>query len=132
AMSVRRCLGGLNGDSVLTQNFDCCVGDRFAGLDRNQKNIARAAGTFLGHNSNVCDKQEPTVLNVADRSLLVGVPAARDQKEKTPLGSAIGGFTQLLGKIERRIVGFPFVLERDWLVLNCDARDVFLVEQMGI
>ena len=37
----------------------------------------------------------------------------------------------MLGKLERRIVCFPFVLERDALLLERDARNVFLVEDFG-
>src|SRR6476469_6089840 len=38
----------------------------------------------------------------------------------------------MLGKIERRIVCFPFVLECDALLLERDAGNVFLVEQVGV
>src|SRR5262249_33126197 len=37
----------------------------------------------------------------------------------------------MLGKIERRIVCFPFVLERDALLLERNAGNVFLVEELG-
>ena len=53
-------------------------------------------------------------------------------KEETALASAVGRFAQMLGEIERRIVRFPFVLERDGLMLERDARNVFLVEEIGV
>src|SRR6478736_8354812 len=38
----------------------------------------------------------------------------------------------MLGKLERRIVCFPFVLERDALLLERDAGNVVLVEEFGV
>src|SRR6478752_2407998 len=38
----------------------------------------------------------------------------------------------MLGKLERRIVCFPFVLERDALLLERDAGNVLLVEELGV
>src|SRR6476660_1578983 len=37
----------------------------------------------------------------------------------------------MLRKLEGRVVCFPFVLERDALLLERDARNVFLVEDFG-
>ena len=38
----------------------------------------------------------------------------------------------MLGKLERRIVCFPFVLERDALLLERDSRNVLLGEELGV
>jgi hypothetical protein len=38
----------------------------------------------------------------------------------------------MLGKLERRKVCFPFVLERDALLLERYAGNVFLVEEVGV
>src|SRR5882724_11894341 len=38
----------------------------------------------------------------------------------------------MLGKLERRVVCFPFVLERDALLLERYAGNVFLVEEVGV
>src|SRR5690242_13597029 len=125
-MPVGRGLRGLNWNSVLAENVDGRAADRFARFNRNQEDVAAVAGAFLGDNANVGDEQEPAVFDVADRFLLLRVPTARAQKEKAALASAIGGFLQLFGKIECGIVRLPFVLNRDWLVLNRDARNIFL------
>ena len=38
----------------------------------------------------------------------------------------------MFGKLECRVVCFPFVLERDALLLERDAGNVFLVEELGV
>ena len=38
----------------------------------------------------------------------------------------------MFGKVERRIVCFPFVLERDALLFERYSGDIFLVEEIGI
>src|SRR4030095_12981083 len=38
----------------------------------------------------------------------------------------------MFGKVERRIVCFPFVLERDALLLERYTRNIFLVEEIGV
>ena len=50
------------------------------------------------------------------------VLSARDQKEKSALAPAVRWFAQLFGKIEGRIISFPFIFESDRLVLDCDSR----------
>ena len=101
-MTVRGGFGCLNRDAVLAENFHDRAADRFAGLDRDQKNIAAAIGILLYQDSDIGDKHEPVVLDRGERFFLDRVPAARGQKEKAAFASSIRRFVQLLGEINER------------------------------
>src|ERR1051326_6496113 len=131
-MAVGRGFWGLNRDAVFTKNVDVRIRDRFAGLNGHQKDVAAAASAFLGYDSNVGDEEKAAVFNGADRLLFLGVPTSSAQKEKPPLTPAVRGFLQLLGEIERGIVRLPFVLNCDWLMLNRDSRNIFLIEEVRV
>src|SRR5947207_1373708 len=60
------------------------------------------------------------------------VPAARRQEKEPALAPAVDWFAKMLGKIERGIVRFPFVFQGDRLVLEGNARNVFLIENSRI
>src|SRR5262249_58294210 len=94
------------------------------------KSVWAGSGVLLGKNHNGGDEDET---RVADRhkSFLNRVPTLRRKEKQTALASAVGRFAQMFGKIERGIVGFPFVFHRDSLPLGRDARNVLLVEVVG-
>src|SRR2546425_7155885 len=48
-----------------------------------------------------------------DQFLCHWVPASRAEEKQTALASAIGRFAQMLAKVERGIIRFPFVFHRD-------------------
>src|SRR5205809_7032435 len=52
----------------------------------------------------------------------------RGQEEKAALAAAICWFAKVLREIERGVIGLPFVIHCDRLLLNRNARDVFLVK----
>src|SRR5207237_3360533 len=113
----------------LAVNSNRRASDPLAGLYRHQTNMPPAVGVFLGQDSDVGHEQEPAILDRLNRFVLGWVPSARDQKEKSALAPAVRWFAQLFGKIEGRIISFPFIFESDRLVLDCDSRNVFFVEQ---
>jgi hypothetical protein len=127
-MAIRRRFGCLDRHAVLAQNLDGGAVDRLAVLDRHQEDVAAAISIFLCQNSDVRDQKKPAVANRRYRFLFRRIPAARSKKEKTTLASAVRWFAKMLGKIKRRIIRFPFVFERNRLLLERDPRDIFLIE----
>ena len=131
-MTIRCCCGCLDRHAVLTQDLHSRAIDRLAVLDRHQKDVAAAIDVLLRQNSDVRDEKKSAVANRIDRFLFRRVPTARGEKEKAALAPAIRWFAKMLGKIKRRIIRFPFVFDCNWLLLQPDTRDIFLIEQMGI
>src|SRR2546423_3374759 len=131
-MTVRPCFRGLNRNPVLAKDVYRRAGDRFPRLDGNEEDVASSTGAFFGENSKVSNEQKAAVFDIANRLLFSRIPAARAQEEEPALASAVRRFLQLLGKIERGIICFPFILERDRLVFDPDPGNIFLIEQMRI
>src|SRR6266496_4922178 len=121
-MTIRASLRRLDWNAVLAENLHRSAVDRFALLDRDQENIAAAIGISLRQNSNVGDEKESPVPDRGNRFFCDWIPAARGQEEKAALTPAVGRFAQLLGKLERRIICFPLVFERNRLLLHPDPR----------
>ena len=90
-----------------------------------------AVGIFLRQDSDVGDENETRIFGRLNRFFVNGVPTTRSQEKQTALTPAVRRLAQVFGEIERRIVGFPLVLERNSLVFERNSRNVFLVEQVG-
>ena len=101
-------------------------------MNRHQKNIATAIRTFLGQDADVGNEKEAGLPYRGNYLALDRVPAARRQEKEAALAPTINRFAQMLGKIERGIVRFPFVFQSDRLVLEGNARDVFLIEDSRV
>src|SRR5215831_2832447 len=107
-MSIRACPGRLDRNAVLTQNLHCRATNRFAGLDRNEEDLATAICMFFRQYPNVGDEKKSTVSDRRDRFPGQRVPTASCQEKQTTLASSIRRFAQVGREIERRIIRFPF------------------------
>ena len=116
------------GDAVLAQDFHRDAGERRARLDREEENIAAPVGVLLYQHAEVGDENEAAIAHVAHRFFFTGSHSRARTKKETALAPAIGRQLEMTGEIEGGIVGPKLVLEIDRLMLDRDARDVFLVE----
>src|SRR5207249_11555014 len=83
-------------------------------------------------NTTVSNEKKTRLPNRRNYLPLYLVPAARRQEKKPALAPAVDWFAKMLGKIERGIVRFPFIFQGDRLVLEGNARNVFLIENSRI
>ncbi|PYM01414.1 MAG: hypothetical protein DMF19_06570, partial [Verrucomicrobia bacterium] len=95
-MTIRRRRFLLQCDSILADDLDAGIRDRTPALNRHQKNIATAAGTFLRQNSNVGDEKKKGLPHRGNYLALDRVPAAGGEEKEPALAPAVDWLAEML------------------------------------